>query len=62
MVIPITKSIENIAYYVMLKGLDPDDYGINSIRDLTNKQIMYSSILKNNPSLTKAPNYIINKL
>ncbi|MFW6056082.1 MAG: transglutaminase domain-containing protein [Chloroflexota bacterium] len=33
-VIPVTKSIEPLGYYALLKGLDPADYGVHSIDDL----------------------------
>lgn len=33
-VIPITKSIENTGYYVLLKGIDPEGYGVTSLEQL----------------------------
>lgn len=45
-VIPITTPDESKGYYAMLKGLDPDDYGITSITSLKNKQKEYAELLK----------------
>ena len=32
--IPITNPIEPVGFYTMLKGIDPDDYGVHSLEDL----------------------------
>ncbi|SHJ31687.1 transglutaminase domain-containing protein [Desulfofundulus thermosubterraneus] len=56
-IIPIKLGQEYKGYYVMLKGLDPDDYGINNIQQLINKQIEYSNIIKNSIDSVSYPNH-----
>lgn len=60
-VIPVTKSVESKGYYVMLKGPDPDGYGINDIKQLNDIMIEYSKKLKEDPSLIKIPAYTVKK-
>lgn len=60
-VIPINMGPESKGYYVMLKGLDPNDYGIYDSDQLNNLQIEYSNLLKRNYVNLKYPNYIIQK-
>ena len=42
-VIPLTRSIESLGYYALLKGLDPADYGVHSIDDLKRHMASFSA-------------------
>lgn len=41
-VIPITKPIESLGYYAILKGLDPAGYGVNSLEALKSTMIDFA--------------------
>ncbi|MCX7711104.1 MAG: hypothetical protein N2484_14800 [Clostridia bacterium] len=61
-VIPISTPIEPKGYYSILKGLDPNDYGVDSISQLKEKQIEYSKLFHNNSIEVKYPEYKVKKL
>ncbi len=61
LVIPITKSTESKGYYVMLKGLDHEEYGIRSLNDLKYVQQQYAKKIKENFNVFVFSNYTINK-
>ncbi len=60
-VIPIKKTIENKGFFVMYKGLDPENYGITDIKILNNEQIKFSNKIKKNIDKIVFPEYIISK-
>lgn len=41
--IPLTKSIESLGYYALLKGLDPAGYGVHGIEDLKRHMALFSA-------------------
>lgn len=46
----------------MLKGLDPNDYGINNLEDLKEKQREFSKIIKQMHSPLDYPNYEVKNI
>lgn len=56
--IPMKDSQQPKGYYVMFKGLDPADYGITRIEQLTAMQKRYARMIKAEIQQFQYPNYI----
>jgi len=61
-IIPITTPNEARGYYVMFKGLDPEDYGITDIQQLNTEQKRYARMIKEEIHNFVFPNYTIEQL
>jgi transglutaminase-like putative cysteine protease len=61
-VIPITNPDEVKGYYVMFKGLDPEDYGITNIKLLNKEQQRYARLLKEKIDQIIFPKYSMKRL
>jgi hypothetical protein len=61
-IIPITNAMESKGYFVMFKGLDPEDYGITDIQQLNDEQKLYATKIKNDFDSFVFPNYTIMRL
>ena len=59
--IPINSSAESKGYYVILKGLDPVDYGVNDIHQLESVMIQYSEQFRNSKIVLSYPKYTVDK-
>jgi hypothetical protein len=57
--IPVRKSHEPKGYYVMFKGLDPADYGVTTLRHLTETQKRYADMIKAEIQHFQYPEYTI---